>query len=225
MEVGKKVTQCGVVVVMEVTQVVGVRTRARAMAMANEEITDNSGAVKRRKLHHDKLRSPASSTFVETKGLDRDVCDNNVLKDIQNDCCDAAVSFRSSGVPASCCSSTGSMEKLKVSDLDQESVDQTGTTVGYNLDGSKSASAELESTAVKNPSLVTNNSSSRVLPTEKLAPESELEEFFTAAQEGLNERFKNKYNYDIVNDIPLKGRFEWIKVNPTNYNDDDKEDV
>ncbi|KAJ0469336.1 putative cyclin-dependent kinase inhibitor [Helianthus annuus] len=49
-----------------------------------------------------------------------------------------------------------------------------------------------------------------------MAPEAELEEFFVAAQEGLNERFKNKYNYDIVNDIPLKGRFEWIQVNPTN---------
>lgn len=23
-----------------------------------------------------------------------------------------------------------------------------------------------------------------------------------------------RYNFDIVNDIPLKGRFEWIQLNP-----------
>ncbi|KAF5769721.1 putative cyclin-dependent kinase inhibitor [Helianthus annuus] len=221
MEVGKVVSP---VVLMEVTQV-GVRTRARAMAIVEEEIADNSVAVKRRKLGNDKLRSP-SSTFVETKVVDREICVNNVLKDIQNDCYDGAVSCRSSGVSASCCSSsTGSMEKPKVSDL-EESVDQTGTTTTYKLDGRKSTLGELESTAADNRSTTVNNSSHTVLPAEKMAPEAELEEFFVAAQEGLNERFKNKYNYDIVNDIPLKGRFEWIQVNPTNNKDDDdgKED-
>ncbi|KAJ0704137.1 putative cyclin-dependent kinase inhibitor domain-containing protein [Helianthus annuus] len=215
MEVGKVVSP---VVLMEVTQV-GVRTRARAMAMVNEEIADNSVAVKRRKLSNDKLRSP-SSTFVETKVVDREICVNNVLKDIQNDCYDAAVSCRST----SCCSSsTGSI--VKVSDL-EESVDQTGTTTTYKLDGRKSTLGELESMAANNRSTTVNNSSHTVLPAEKMAPEAELEEFFVAAQEGLNERFKNKYNYDIVNDIPLKGRFEWIQVNPTNNKDDDdgKED-
>ncbi|KAM0022450.1 putative cyclin-dependent kinase inhibitor domain-containing protein [Helianthus debilis subsp. tardiflorus] len=218
MKVGKLVSP---VVLMEVTQV-GVRTRARAMAIVNEEIADNSVvAVKRRKLGNDKLRSP-SPTFVETKVVDREICVNNVLKDIQNDCYDAAVSCRSSGVSASCCSSsTGSIEK--VSDL-EESVDQTGTTTTYKLDGRKSTLGELESTAVNNRSTTVNNSSHTVLPAEKMAPEAELEEFFVAAQEGLNERFKNKYNYDIVNDIPLKGRFEWIQVNPTNNKDDDDDD-
>ncbi|KAI3799038.1 hypothetical protein L1987_34326 [Smallanthus sonchifolius] len=213
MEVGKEVTKCGVgfgvgvVVVMEVTQV-GVRTRDRAMAMMTEETADNSGAVKRRKLSNEKLRSP-SSTFVEveTKTIDYEK---------RNDCC---ASSRSGGVPASCCSSTGAMGKLKGSDL--EEIVETGTHARYNLDGSRSTPrgefntepGELESTAMKQ-SVVTNNSCRTVLPAEKMPPEAELEEFFAAAQEGLNERFKNKYNYDIVNDIPLKGRFEWIQLKP-----------
>ncbi|KAI3794084.1 hypothetical protein L1987_36709 [Smallanthus sonchifolius] len=217
MEVGKEVTKCGVgfgvgvVVVMEVTQV-GVRTRDRAMAMMTEETADNSGAVKRRKLSNEKLRSP-SSTFVEveTKTID---CEK------RNDCCDAAASSRSGGVPACCCSSTGAMEILKGSDL--EEIVETGTPARHNLDGNESTPrgefnaepGELESTAMKQYAVATSGSCRTVLPAEKMPPEAELEEFFAAAQEGLNERFKNKYNYDIVNDIPLKGRFEWIQLKP-----------
>ncbi|KAI3824136.1 hypothetical protein L1987_05585 [Smallanthus sonchifolius] len=62
------------------------------------------------------------------------------------------------------------------------------------------------------PSLVI--SSGRTLPAEKLPPSSELEEFFASAEKELHRRFKDKYNYDIVNDIPLEGRFEWVELQP-----------
>ncbi|XP_076933807.1 cyclin-dependent kinase inhibitor 7-like isoform X2 [Bidens hawaiensis] len=216
MELGNnEVKQCGLVVVMEVTQVVGVKTRARAMAMAKDEVADNSVAVKRRKLGNEKLKSP--SPVVETKSSS-DKCEvhvnlNSVLKEKQSGCnCEADVSTRSGGVTGSCCSSTGSIEKLiKVSDL--ESVDQSETTAINNLDGNESIPCEVESTAVEKQSTVMNNSRRKVLPVEKMPPEAELEKFFASAQKDLNERFKNKYNYDIVNDIPLEGRFEWIQVN------------
>ncbi|XP_076933808.1 cyclin-dependent kinase inhibitor 7-like isoform X3 [Bidens hawaiensis] len=206
MELGNnEVKQCGLVVVMEVTQVVGVKTRARAMAMAKDEVADNSVAVKRRKLGNEKLKSP--SPVVETKSSS-DKCEK------QSGCnCEADVSTRSGGVTGSCCSSTGSIEKLiKVSDL-EESVDQSETTAINNLDGNESIPCEVESTAVEKQSTVMNNSRRKVLPVEKMPPEAELEKFFASAQKDLNERFKNKYNYDIVNDIPLEGRFEWIQVN------------
>ncbi|XP_076914136.1 cyclin-dependent kinase inhibitor 3-like [Bidens hawaiensis] len=192
---------------MEVTQV-GVRTRsARALAMVTDEIADNSVALKRRKLGNEKLKSP--STFVETKSATD--CEVHV-KEKRNGCCAAAASTRSGGVTVSCCSSTGSIEKLKDSDL-EESVDQSETTARYNLEGNESIPCELESTAAGKQSTVMNNSRRKVLPVKKMPPEAELEEFFASAQKGLNERFKNKYNYDIVNDIPLEGRFEWIQVN------------
>ncbi|KAK1409507.1 hypothetical protein QVD17_36033 [Tagetes erecta] len=63
---------------------------------------------------------------------------------------------------------------------------------------------------MKQSTTMSSNSRRKVSPAGKTPPE--LEEFFAAAQEDLNERFKNKYNYDIVNNIPLKGRFKWIKV-------------
>ncbi|KAL8251092.1 hypothetical protein R6Q59_034785 [Mikania micrantha] len=56
--------------------------------------------------------------------------------------------------------------------------------------------------------------SRRTVPPEKTPPAAELEEFFSAAEKDLQNRFKDKYNYDIVNDVPLKGRFEWIQLKP-----------
>ncbi|KAL8247023.1 hypothetical protein R6Q59_008239 [Mikania micrantha] len=137
----------------------------------------------------------ASSTFVQTEAINCESHDQSVLMK-EN--------------PNDCCRSCystateSSMEELKViSDLQ-----------------------EVESTGAKDSSIGMNKSSlPTLLPPEKMPPESELEEFFAAAQENINKRFKNKYNYDILNDIPLEGRFEWIQVKPlikvTMGNDDD----
>lgn len=198
---------------MEVTQV-GVRTRARAMAIEREEAADNMGEVKRRKIGNGKLRSK----LVQTKTLDRESYINSAPEEYPGD--HASASLRSCGVPASCCSSTGSMEKLKVSDLGEESV-EIETVARYKLNGSKSILStefkaelsELEKTTVKQSSAMIN-SRRTVLPAEKMPPAAELEEFFAAAQKDLHKRFRDKYNYDIVNDIPLKGRFEWIQLKP-----------
>ncbi|KVI09054.1 Cyclin-dependent kinase inhibitor [Cynara cardunculus var. scolymus] len=217
---------------MEFTQV-GVRTRARAMPIVGEEAADNLGAVKRRKIGNGKLRSP-SSTFVQTNTFVRENYVNSAPEQDLDDSGDSSASLRSSGVPASCCSSTGSTEKLKVSDLEEESHVEIETVARYKLDRSerfsindysmcsfiipssefKAKLGELDSTTVKQSSSVMINSRRTVLPAEKMPPAAELEEFFAAAQKDLHKRFRDKYNYDIVNDIPLKGRFEWIQLKP-----------
>ncbi|XP_076883183.1 cyclin-dependent kinase inhibitor 3-like [Bidens hawaiensis] len=46
----------------------------------------------------------------------------------------------------------------------------------------------------------------------KPVPAAEIEEFFAAAEKEIQSRFKNKYNYDTVKDVPLKGRYEWIQL-------------
>ncbi|GMH20411.1 hypothetical protein Nepgr_022252 [Nepenthes gracilis] len=42
----------------------------------------------------------------------------------------------------------------------------------------------------------------------------EMEEFFAAAELLQQEQFLTKYNFDIVNDSPLSGRFEWVRLIP-----------
>nr|XP_027093562.1 cyclin-dependent kinase inhibitor 3-like isoform X1 [Coffea arabica] len=41
---------------------------------------------------------------------------------------------------------------------------------------------------------------------------SEIEEFFASADQCQRRQFIEKYNFDVVNDFPLPGRYEWVKV-------------
>uniref|UniRef100_A0A5B6YY80 Putative cyclin-dependent kinase inhibitor 5 n=2 Tax=Davidia involucrata TaxID=16924 RepID=A0A5B6YY80_DAVIN len=40
----------------------------------------------------------------------------------------------------------------------------------------------------------------------------EMEEFFTFAEQHQRRLFSEKYNFDVVNDLPLPGRYEWVRV-------------
>ncbi|XP_031121427.1 cyclin-dependent kinase inhibitor 3-like [Ipomoea triloba] len=40
----------------------------------------------------------------------------------------------------------------------------------------------------------------------------EIDEFFAYAEQQQQRRFIEKYNFDIVNDLPLPGRYEWVRV-------------
>ncbi|KAL7156784.1 hypothetical protein ABFS83_02G032500 [Erythranthe nasuta] len=43
---------------------------------------------------------------------------------------------------------------------------------------------------------------------------AELEEFFAAAEKYEQKRFAEKYNFDIVNDVPLEGTYQWVRLQP-----------
>ncbi|KAG6717518.1 hypothetical protein I3842_04G104300 [Carya illinoinensis] len=40
----------------------------------------------------------------------------------------------------------------------------------------------------------------------------EMEEFFVCAERPQQRMFIEKYNFDVVNDLPLPGRFEWVQM-------------
>ncbi|KAJ3680021.1 hypothetical protein LUZ60_016299 [Juncus effusus] len=40
----------------------------------------------------------------------------------------------------------------------------------------------------------------------------EMEEFFSSAEQLQQQLFMDKYNFDPVNEIPLSGRYQWVKV-------------
>ncbi|KAE8684606.1 Detected protein of unknown function [Hibiscus syriacus] len=42
----------------------------------------------------------------------------------------------------------------------------------------------------------------------------EMEGFFAFAEQQQQRQFMEKYNFDIVNDLPLPGRYEWVKMIP-----------
>ncbi|PWA53382.1 cyclin-dependent kinase inhibitor [Artemisia annua] len=43
---------------------------------------------------------------------------------------------------------------------------------------------------------------------------AEIDEFFAAAEKKEQKRFTEKYNYDFVNDVPLEGRYQWVRLKP-----------
>ncbi|XP_010547079.1 PREDICTED: cyclin-dependent kinase inhibitor 3 [Tarenaya hassleriana] len=53
------------------------------------------------------------------------------------------------------------------------------------------------------------DNSHRIVPTT-----CELEEFFVYAEQQQQRLFMEKYNFDVVNDLPLPGRYEWVQVFP-----------
>ncbi|EOX93943.1 hypothetical protein QUC31_004361 [Theobroma cacao] len=42
----------------------------------------------------------------------------------------------------------------------------------------------------------------------------EMEEFFACAEQQQQQQFIEKYNFDVVKDMPLPGRYEWVQVTP-----------
>ncbi|CAL9222268.1 unnamed protein product [Arabidopsis halleri] len=57
-------------------------------------------------------------------------------------------------------------------------------------------------------------SENRSMIRDSKAIQSEIEDFFANAEEQQQRLFIQKYNFDIVSDNPLPGRYEWVKVVP-----------
>ncbi|KAL8156247.1 hypothetical protein AgCh_001373 [Apium graveolens] len=64
----------------------------------------------------------------------------------------------------------------------------------------------------------TNNKKAKFLMSSaavaKMPSTEEIEEFFSAAEKHEQKRFEEKYNYDIVKDVPLEGRYQWVCLKP-----------
>ncbi|KAK2967559.1 hypothetical protein RJ640_030430 [Escallonia rubra] len=207
---GKYMRKCkgvGEVAVMEIGQVGGVRTRARTLAMA----------AKRRKVRSGELEF--SPSLVQLRRRRRVV---NTPQNPVSPATSRNSSPSSDNIPASCCSSNGSTEvaseRLKFADLEEIERSAFNFTCGggERRDATPSTSelgeeesGELESTAGPSEAC-----SRRRETAERTPSEAELEEFFSTAEKDLQKKFTEKYNYDIAKDVPLQGRYEWVRVKP-----------
>ncbi|KAI4314957.1 hypothetical protein L6164_027813 [Bauhinia variegata] len=188
---------------------VGVRTRARsALAMGAASSGRTASTPKRRKLNNEQFKF-SSPSFVQLKSTSPAVIKQETTLSSSDE------------FPASCCSSNGSIghgeERIKFEDLEVESA-QIETSTCNSSDERREMrppgelrtnSQELEST--KKP---TEANSRRMSPEKKMPTEWELEEFFGAAEKEIQKRFIDRYNYDIVKDVALEGRYEWVRLKP-----------
>ncbi|CAH9146028.1 unnamed protein product [Cuscuta epithymum] len=51
------------------------------------------------------------------------------------------------------------------------------------------------------------------VPAGNMPSAAEIEEFFAVTEKYEQKRFLEKYNYDVVKDAPLEGRYQWVRLN------------
>lgn len=196
---------------MEMAQV-GVTTRARAaLAMGIAAATTSAERKpKRRRINNEEHKFSASSSLVQLTGRSRP----DVIQPKAEERCSSPTSGE---LPSSCCSSNGSIgldeERIEFVDLEVDSAQVESSTCNYGDEREMSLSSELSgpnSEDVKPP----ETNARRISTVQKMPTELELEEFFAAAENDIHKSFAEKYNYDIVKDVPLEGRYEWVQIKP-----------
>ncbi|KAI4327464.1 hypothetical protein L6164_019923 [Bauhinia variegata] len=206
---------------MEVARV-GVRKRARsALAMASASSNGIASTPKRRKINDEQLKF-SSSSFVQLKSTSPAVIKpESTSVPAAAEAEERCSSPSSDEFPASCCSSNGSIElceeRIKFEDLEVESAQvETSTCNSSDERREMCPPSELRTNSqeVESTEKATEANSRRTTTENKMPTESELEEFFGAAEKEIQKRFVDKYNYDIVKDVALEGRYEWVRLKP-----------
>ncbi|XP_062106523.1 cyclin-dependent kinase inhibitor 7-like [Humulus lupulus] len=125
---------------------------------------------------------------------------------------------------ASCCSSNESSDNvvndssLRIVDLQDEVVKsfETAHSISINNNRNKfretTPSSELCGDSEKKEASAASNR--RRPPLGMAPPRNEIEEFFAIAEKTEQKRFTEKYNFDVVNDTPLEGRYQWVCLKP-----------
>ncbi|OVA10448.1 Cyclin-dependent kinase inhibitor [Macleaya cordata] len=234
------------VAVLEVGhQHVGVRTRARTLAMAGTASTTATtaaaaaAAAKKRKISTTSSELQFTSSFIQLRSRRKLLItsENSISPtNSENSISACVIPSNSCSSPssdhvrtASRCSSNGSCMLINESLISSSAVDLKGegfeiensityshcrerreTTPSSNL---RAESGDLEST--ERLTAVAANSrhrSSTTMENKMMPSEEELEDFFSAAEKEEQKRFSDRYNFDIVKDVPLEGRYEWVRL-------------
>ncbi|KAJ8619011.1 hypothetical protein MRB53_015197 [Persea americana] len=193
---GKYFRKCkgiGEIAVMEVSPV-GVRTRARSLALALSSAGKRkrtlSGDFRSRRIPAQARNSP-DSVQIPT---DRSPSPDPVL--------------------TSRCSSNGSSELVQerlrsehlagFGNVDFDCRERRETTPSSSL---RSEQDELESTTRSSEESLRRKFTAAVMPSA-----AEIDDFFSAAEKDEKKRFSEKYNFDVEKDVPVEGRYEWVRL-------------
>ncbi|XP_071691750.1 cyclin-dependent kinase inhibitor 7-like isoform X2 [Rutidosis leptorrhynchoides] len=142
-------------------------------------------------------------TYTTSSGSDKkrkfDHGDHQKVIQPENDCQnDLNVELRFES-ETSMCSNDGFSKEASASSeicLDSDEMESSSTL-------KKKTSSKLAAASCRKPITVSN------CPTA-----AEIDEFFSIAEKKEEKRFMDKYNYDIVNDVPMEGRYQWVRLKP-----------
>nr|TKS12044.1 hypothetical protein D5086_0000066300 [Populus alba] len=207
-----------VVAVMEVTS--GVRTRAKthALQLLQSPVSSNLDATSTcyLQLRSRRLEKPAPLFNAETK--------RNTTKEKDTFSCKGASRLRvnSSSTTGGCDEKGTGKLGFKCETEDSGSLKEASS--GDNCFDFERCTREStpcslirDSETIANPGSTTRQRSStagsqRLLNTQRNIPTTcEMDEFFAGVEQQQQRLFIEKYNFDIVNDLPLSGRYEWVR--------------
>ncbi|XP_020090919.1 cyclin-dependent kinase inhibitor 1-like [Ananas comosus] len=227
---GKYMKKCrgvGEVAAMEVTQVVGVRTRSRAAAAAAAAAAEEEEEAKKTKeaaaegevegyleLRSRRLamatRTPRSTANSGSGGGGGGGgCPSRASRGTISRCSSNASSAAIAALEAA------AEEEIKddarnAGPGEPEGCNDLGSSVSYT----ECSRERRETTPLSElRDAESEERRKRRRSREANAPsEAEIEEFFAAAESAEAERFATKYNFDVVNEVPLDGRYEWVRL-------------
>ncbi|CAL9042965.1 unnamed protein product [Musa banksii] len=207
---GRYTTKCSRAVdelaVMEVTQDVGARTRARTLALASAAAVAGS---KRRNAAAPPPEVVQTSTYLQLRSRHLVMMTRGKTQRPANS--SASSNPDPSVERVSRCSSNASSEVV-FNEQDGEVLDSS--TCNFESRRARREmppSNEAQCEAGDLESMTEASSSWR--KAEATPTQAEIEEFFAAAEREQAQQFADKYNYDVVHDVPFDGRFEWVRIN------------
>ncbi|XP_065023701.1 cyclin-dependent kinase inhibitor 1-like [Musa acuminata AAA Group] len=207
---GRYTTKCSRAVdelaVTEVTQDVGARTRARTLALASAAAVAGS---KRRNAAAPPPEVVQTSTYLQLRSRHLVMMTRGKTQRPANSSASSNPDLSVERV--SRCSSNASSEVV-FNEQDGEVLDSSTC----NFDSRRARremppSNEAQCEAGDLESMTEASSSWR--KAEATPTQAEIEEFFAAAEREQAQQFADKYNYDVVHDVPFDGRFEWVRIN------------
>ncbi|GMH06415.1 hypothetical protein Nepgr_008255 [Nepenthes gracilis] len=200
------------------------RTRVRTLAMA---VARSPPAVGKRIRNVQNGEVEFTSTYVELRSRRRVLIatKDSISPAVSASCVEETICYSgtSDNMPPSCCSSNSPTELVKepFASIDPEE-ESSEPQMSMHSDcrkrrettPSSEFQAELEDLEYSMVRPREANSRLNSTTVQKIPLEFEIEEFFAAAEKNLHKRFTEKYNFDVVKDVPLDGRYEWVPVKP-----------
>ncbi|XP_021714286.1 cyclin-dependent kinase inhibitor 1-like [Chenopodium quinoa] len=209
--------------------VVGVRTRARAaLAMAAATANTTSSPAKKIKkvskssYNIPQLRNRRKNLSAPEKTTSSEVAAVVDEEEVANCSSSEVITTARSDFPPSCCSSN--YDQLSSSEAEEVVKDHDclgNSTADPEVESaaetsSKQKEEECHRTELREATKSDGQDSQATKSTAqiRMPSDSEIEEFFAAAEKDIQKRFSDKYNFDIAKDLPLKGRYDWVQIKP-----------
>lgn len=172
-------------------------------ASAEREVLEVADHAKKRKMCDGDLEMLPTVACVRSHSEDILVAQESLVtptSELSSPKENAALSSDFDDALASCCASNGSSKSL---DLEEETVE---IATSKSKESIKAELRQMEPTTRAH-----HPKSRRRLTEEKMPSETDLEEFFAAAEKDILKRFTKKYNFDFVKEEPLEGHYEWVR--------------